>query len=399
MTPLDRTRMQDALALAQTAIGITEPNPRVGCVVGHEDGRVLGQGATHAPGQAHAEVMALRDAAAAGHQVRGATAWVTLEPCAHFGRTPPCCDALIDAGLARVVVAVADPFPQVAGAGIHRMRAAGMQVDMAAPELAHAAWDLNIGFFSRVLRQRPWVRVKVAASLDGRTALDNGKSQWITGAAARADGHCWRHRASAILTGVGTVLADNPRLDVRGMPGSAWQPLRVVVDSTLRTPLDARLLDRPGQVLIATALREGDNDHRAAHAAATLRQRGVEVCKIHSQAQAAVQDAGRVDLGALLQFLSARGVGELHVEAGPTLTGALAKGGWVDEWLVYLAPKLLGGGHGIVHWPPLTALDGAMELSHLETLFLAPDLRLRFAPAGPARLPIPDLPGSPGSTP
>ena len=251
--PLDQHRLLEALDLAASAIGTTEPNPRVGCVIGTADGQLLSRGATQQAGGPHAEVMALRDAAAQGCDVRGATAWVTLEPCAHHGSTPPCCDALIAAGVARVVVALQDPFAQVAGTGLERMRAAGVQVDMADADIAEAAWNLNIGFFSRLLRQRPWVRLKVAASLDGRTALDNGQSQWITGAAARADGHAWRKRASAVLTGIGTVLADDPRLDVRLVP-STWQPLRVVVDSTLRTPPGARLLAPPGQVLIATAL-------------------------------------------------------------------------------------------------------------------------------------------------
>ena len=192
---LDHTRMQQALALAHAVIGNTEPNPRVGCVIGSDDGEVFGQGATQPAGGPHAEVMALRDAAAVSRNLRGATAWVTLEPCAHHGRTPPCCDALIAAGIGRVVVALPDPFPQVAGSGLARMRTAGINVELADQIAAQAAWELNIGFFSRVLRKRPWVRVKVAASLDGRTGLDNGVSQWITGEGARIDGHAWRKRA------------------------------------------------------------------------------------------------------------------------------------------------------------------------------------------------------------
>ena len=252
LSDLDQQRLRDALALAESVFGLTEPNPRVGCVVGHADGTVLGRGATQQPGGPHAEVMALRDAAAAGHTVEGATAWVTLEPCAHHGRTPPCCDALIAARVARVVVAAGDPFPQVNGQGIARLRAAGIRVDLADGELAQAAHDINVGFFSRVQRGRPWVRLKVAASLDGTTALHNGASQWITSEAARRDGHAWRKRASAVLTGIGTALADDPRLDVR-LVDTPRQPLRVVLDSQFRLPPTARLLAPPGQVLVVGA--------------------------------------------------------------------------------------------------------------------------------------------------
>src|SRR4051812_46752903 len=220
--------MRSALALAAEAIGLSDPNPRVGCVIVGADGRVIGQGHTQEAGGAHAEVMALRDAAARGETCAGATAYVTLEPCSHHGRTPPCCDALIAAGLGRVVYALDDPNPLVAGQGATRLRAAGITVESG--PLADEARELNIGFFSRMQRARPWVRLKAAASLDGRTALNNGASQWITGPSARADGHAWRKRAGALLTGVGTVLDDNPRLDVR-LVETARQPLRVIVDS------------------------------------------------------------------------------------------------------------------------------------------------------------------------
>ncbi|HZE92036.1 MAG TPA: bifunctional diaminohydroxyphosphoribosylaminopyrimidine deaminase/5-amino-6-(5-phosphoribosylamino)uracil reductase RibD, partial [Rhizobacter sp.] len=209
----DDAAMREALALAAHAIGLSEPNPRVGCVICGADGRVLGRGHTQEAGGPHAEVMALRDAAAQGENVRGATLYVTLEPCSHQGRTPPCCDALLAAGVARVVAAVQDPNPLVSGQGAARLRAAGVRVDVGL--LAEAASELNIGFFSRMLRGLPWVRLKSAVSLDGRSALDNGVSQWITGATARSDGHAWRKRAGAVLTGVGTVLEDDPRLDVR----------------------------------------------------------------------------------------------------------------------------------------------------------------------------------------
>ncbi len=363
---LDAQRMGQALALAESAIGATEPNPRVGCVIGSETGAIYGTGATQRAGGPHAEIVALRTAQAAGHDLRGATAWVTLEPCAHQGRTPPCTDALIAAGLGRVVVAIVDPFPQVAGQGIARLRAAGIAVDMAQSTAAQAAWELNIGFFSRVLGARPWVRVKVAASLDGRTGLDNGISQWITGETARVDGHRWRMRASAVLTGIGTVLADNPRLDVRLVP-SAWQPLRVVVDSALRIPDTARLLPPPGQVLIATAAAHGPR-------AQALEALGTEVLTL------AAPD-GRVALPALLATLAHRGVNELHVEAGRELTTSLLRAGLADELLVYLAPRLLGGQRGMVDWPALQRLDESVDFRILEVNTLGEDLRLRLRPA------------------
>ena len=366
---LDRLRIQQALDLAALAIGLSEPNPRVGCVIGTEDGRVFGTGSTQQAGSAHAEVMAVRDATQAGHALRGATAWVTLEPCAHHGRTPPCCDALIDQGLARVVVALQDPFPAVCGQGIARLRAAGIQVDAVVSDLAAAAWELNIGFFSRVLRQRPWVRLKVAATLDGRTSLENGVSQWITGEAARADGHAFRRRASAVLTGIGTVLADDPRLDVRLVP-SVHQPVRVVVDSQLRLPMDARLLGAPGHVIVASA------GHDAARMAA-LRAAGVEVINLPRDFAAGLAPA--VDLPALLTALAERGVNELHVEAGPRLNAGLLAGGLVDELLVYLSPSIIGPGHGMVSWPVLRALPGASAWTFSSVASVGADLRLRLA--------------------
>ena len=230
--------MNQALGLAAQALFLSNPNPRVGCVLVAPDGRVIGQGSTQQAGGPHAEIMALRDAAAAGQDVRGATAYVTLEPCAHQGRTGPCCDALVAAGIAKVVASIADPNPLVAGQGFARLRTAGIKVEVG-PGSAESR-ELNIGFFSRMIRGTPWVRLKSAASLDGTTALLNGASQWITSPAARADGHAWRARACAVLTGIGTVLDDNPRLDVREVP-TPRQPHVVVVDSQLQTPLDAQL--------------------------------------------------------------------------------------------------------------------------------------------------------------
>jgi diaminohydroxyphosphoribosylaminopyrimidine deaminase / 5-amino-6-(5-phosphoribosylamino)uracil reductase len=363
MTPtLDRTRLLEALALAETSIGLTEPNPRVGCVIGRQDGTVLGRGGTQQAGGPHAEAMALREARAAGHDLRGATAWVTLEPCAHHGRTPPCCDALIEAGLGRVVAALQDPFPQVAGAGMARMRAAGIEVVMGEPDLAAQARDINIGFFSRVQRGRPWVRVKIAASLDGRTALPDGRSQWITGELARADGHAWRKRASAVLTGIGTVLEDNPRLDVRQV-ATVLQPIRVVVDSRLQTPPDARLLDPPGRGVWIYCAAD-DTGARAA-----LQARGAEVTLLPDA-------AGKVDLAALLSHLAPRGVNELHVEAGHKLNGSLLRAGLVDELLVYLAPKLIGSGREMAAFGPLAELAQAWAFRYTDVQRIGEDLRL-----------------------
>lgn len=361
--PRDHDRLTQALFLAESVFGLTEPNPRVGCVIGREDGTVLGTGATQQQGGPHAEVMALRDAATAGLSVKGATAWVTLEPCAHHGRTPPCCDALVEAGIARVVIGAADPFPQVNGQGIARLRAAGIQVDFAEGHLAEASHDINVGFFSRVQRGRPWVRMKVAASLDGTTALHNGTSQWITSEASRKDGHAWRKRASAVLTGIGTALADDPRLDVRWVD-TARQPLRVVLDSHFRLPASARLLAPPGQVLIVGAAAPGA-------ASRALQDAGAEL--LHLPAA----DGGQVDLHALLPLLAQRGVNELHLEAGAQLNGAFLQAGLVDEVLIYLAPMLLGPGRPMASWGPLQSLSEQAALEIIDCVPIGPDLRVR----------------------
>ncbi len=333
--------LQQALSLAAQAIGLTDPNPRVGCVLLSPDGGVLGSGHTQAAGQAHAEVMALRDAAARGHDVRGATAVVTLEPCSHHGRTPPCCDTLVAAGIGRVVVAVEDPNPQVAGQGLQRLKAAGVRVDLADAAVADAARELNIGFFSRMQRARPFVRLKSAISLDGRTALPDGRSQWITGEAARADGHAWRRRAGAVLTGIGTVLADDPRMDVRLVP-TAKQPLRLVLDPQGRMPPGARILQPPGSTRVI--------------------------------------GPGRADLPALLAELGAQGINELHVEAGPTLSGAFLDAGLVDELLIYQAPLLIGEGRPLAALAPLAGLDDAQRWRLVEATPVGADLRLRLRP-------------------
>ena len=359
----DQALLIHAVALAQGSIGLSEPNPRVGCVIQDASGQLAGEGCTQQAGGPHAEVMALRQAAAQGRPLAGGTAWVSLEPCAHHGRTPPCADALIAAGLARVVVATADPFSQVAGRGIARLRAAGVTVDLAEPGAARrAAQELNIGFLSRVLRNRPWVRMKIAASLDGRTALVNGRSQWITGDAARADGQRWRRRAGAILTGVGTVRDDNPRLDVRLEP-LAHQPLRVVVDSHFSTLPDARLLQAPGRTLVVGA-------HQNPERMAALRAVGAELLLLPPR-------QGRVDLASLIDRLSMDGVNELHVEAGATLNAALLQTGLVDELLVYLAPKLLGPGRDMAALPALQDLGHAIDLQFEEMSRHGDDVCLR----------------------
>ena len=350
------------LALAEQAVGLSDPNPRVGCLIVSADGaQVLGQGHTQAAGGPHAEVMALRDAQARGADVRGATVYVTLEPCAHHGRTPPCCDALVAAGVGRVEIAVGDPNPLVNGQGTARIAAAGIAIGHAPGDVALRARELNIGFFSRMERGRPWVRMKIAASLDGRTALPNGASQWITGPDARADGHAYRRRAGAVLTGIGTVLADDPSLDVR-LVETARQPLRCVVDARLETPPTARLFDRPSPVVLFTA--SADAARRAA-----LQARGAEIVDVP-------QHAGRLDLVAVLEALAARHVNELHVEAGARLNGALLETGRVDELLLYVAPMLLGPGRAMAELATLQSLASARACDLHDVAKVGTDLRI-----------------------
>jgi diaminohydroxyphosphoribosylaminopyrimidine deaminase/5-amino-6-(5-phosphoribosylamino)uracil reductase len=351
--------MLQALALAAQGLRLTNPNPRVGCVIVGAEGQVLGQGHTQRAGGPHAEIVALSDAAARGHSVRGATAYVTLEPCAHQGRTGPCCDALVAAGIGKVVASLQDPNPKVAGQGFARLRAAGIEVEIG-PGAAESR-ELNIGFFSRMVRGTPWVRLKVAASLDGQTALENGASQWITSEPARADGHAWRARACAVLTGIGTVLEDNPRLDVR-LADAPRQPHLVVVDSRLETPLDALLFKPQRTLLIYAAVP--DEARKAA-----LEARGATVVYCPGP-------GGKVDLAAMLRDLAAREVNEVHVEAGHKLNGSLLREALVDEFLVYLAPKLLGAGRGMVNIGPLTELAQAVPLTYRDTSLVGPDLRI-----------------------
>jgi diaminohydroxyphosphoribosylaminopyrimidine deaminase/5-amino-6-(5-phosphoribosylamino)uracil reductase len=362
--------MQKALDLAEQALRITSPNPRVGCVIVSAQGHVVGQGHTQRAGGPHAEIVALQDAASRNLSVEGATVYVTLEPCAHHGKTGPCCDALIKAKVAKVVIAMVDPNPLVAGKSIDRLKAAQIEVELGDGAAASAA--LNPGFLSRMTRQKPWVRIKIAASLDGQTALQNGQSQWITGPEARADGHAWRARACAILTGIGTVLEDNPLLDLRLSPQADSPPRMphlVIVDSRLDTPLDARLFEHtrpdsatPRQVWIYAAI---DNpDKRAA-----LEAKGAHVSLLPNP-------QGKVDLEALLHDLARREVNELHVEAGHKLNGSLIREGCVDEVLLYLAPQMLGLGQGMAQWGPLDNLSQALRLEFKETSLIGKDLRV-----------------------
>jgi diaminohydroxyphosphoribosylaminopyrimidine deaminase/5-amino-6-(5-phosphoribosylamino)uracil reductase len=359
----DTDGMTLALEWAAKGMYITAPNPRIGCVI-VRDGAVIGAGHTRPAGQAHAEIEALRDARERGNDVRGATAYVTLEPCNHHGRTPPCSDALVRAGLGRVVAAMADPNPLVAGEGLARLAAAGIEVTCGV--LADAAHEMNIGFFSRMQRGLPWVRLKSAASLDGTTALYNGESQWITGAQARADGHAWRARACAILSGIGTVKADDPQLTVRGVETSR-QPRRVIVDSKLEIALDAKVLaGAPGWIVAAGANPEKE---------AALRGAGHDVIMLPNA-------AGKVDLAALMRELGRRQINELHVEAGSKLNGSLIREGCVDELLVYLAPSLIGAGQGMFALGPLQSLEQRRRLKFHEVKQVGEDLRIlaRFAP-------------------
>ena len=382
----DTIWMAQALRLAERGLYTTSPNPRVGCVLVRE-GAVVGEGWHERAGEPHAEVLALR---AAGEAARGASAYVTLEPCSHDGRTPPCVNALIAAGIARVVAAVQDPNPQVAGQGIAKLRAASIEVECGLMEAA--ARELNIGFFSRMTRGTPWLRSKIAMSLDGRTALANGTSKWITGEDARRDVQHWRARSCAVLTGIGTVLADDAQLNVResallfppltaegslrsngeppGVPHAGTrggreglrQPLRVVVDSQLRLPLTARVL-LGGNVAVYTAAQDAEK-------IAALEKTGARVIVL--------PDAnGRVDLNAVLRDLAARGCNEVLVEAGSALNGALLQAGLVDELLLYLAPQLLGdAARGMAQLGEFSRLDQRVNLKWHDVRQIGNDLRI-----------------------
>lgn len=369
----DTIHMHHALSLAKRGMFTTTPNPRVGCVL-VLNGNIIGTGFTQPAGQNHAEIQALQDARSHGHDPAGATAYVTLEPCSHFGRTPPCATALIEARIARVVTAMEDPNPRVSGRGLHLLRTAG--IDVRCGLLEQEARELNLGFVSRMTRGTPWVRLKVAASLDGKTALYTGESQWITDQAARQDGHQWRARACAILTGIGTVRMDDPQLTVRGIE-TPRQPLRILIDPRLEVSLTARILSG-GHVLIVTPLPESECP---AVKLKELHARGIEVLHLHAphQTDALAETPAaptKVDLPTLMQLLAMRGINELHVEAGFKLNGALLHAQCVDELLIYLAPILLGDAHSMFHMGPLASLTQKPEFSFHHIEQIGPDLRI-----------------------
>lgn len=353
----DHRYMARALQLAERGLYTTDPNPRVGCVLVREE-RIVGEGWHQRAGGPHAEVHALQ---AAGDQARGSTAYVTLEPCCHHGRTPPCSEALIQAGVSRVVAAIRDPHSQVNGGGLRQLQEAGITVQSGLLEAQ--ARRLNPGFIRRMQRGRPWVRLKLAMSLDGRTAMASGESQWITGAAARQDVQQWRARSSAILTGVGTVLADDPSMTVR-LEQTERQPLRVIIDTNLSTPPGAKILQQPGQTVIVTCSEE-----EAAWEA--LQQAGAEIIAVPQDAH------NNVDLAAVLDQLGEREINELHVETGATLAGALMQAGLVDELIVYMAPTLLGdAARGLFHLPGIETMDDRLPLQIKDIRAIGDDWRI-----------------------
>ena len=355
----DHHCMARALRLARKGLYSTHPNPMVGCVI-TQDERVIGQGWHELAGGPHAEIMALRDA---GEMVQGSAVYVTLEPCSHHGRTPPCAAALLEAGVSRVVIASSDPNPQVDGEGLDQLMAAGVKVETGL--MATEAETLNAGFFTRMRKGRPWIRVKAAISLDGRTALRNGDSKWISGEASRRDVQSWRARSSAILTGIGTVLADNPSMNAR-LDGLKRQPLRIIADSRWRTPVDSRILSDQKTAVIA-----GDSTVRIPR---ELEETEVNCLPLQAE-------DGKTGLGPLLTELARMEMNEVQVEAGAVLCGALMKKQLVDEVLIYQAPVLLGeGGPGPFRLGQLESMNNRTHLKLLESAHIGKDLRLRFSP-------------------
>lgn len=363
----DRRWMAEALELAGRGLNTTDPNPRVGCVL-VRGGKRVGSGWHRRAGGDHAEVVALKEAGAAA---KGATCYISLEPCSHTGRTGPCADALVAAGVTRVVFAAMDPNPRVGGDGARRLRAAGVEVQGGVLEAE--ARDLNPGFLSRWERGRPWVRVKLAASLDGRTALASGASQWITSPEARRDGHGWRARCSAVLTGIGTLLADNPRLDARrGDLGEIQPPARIVLDSGLRTPADARLFARPGAVHVFHC---APDEEAARSRAGALAEAGANIHRLPRGSD------GRVSLPAAMGLLAEMEFNEIHVEAGAVLCGALLAEKLIDEVVLYTAPVLLGdGAAGLFQMAPLADMKQRPSFRVLKAGRVGPDVRLVLAP-------------------
>lgn len=358
----DHKCMALAMQLARRGLETTHPNPRVGCVIARE-GQIVGKGWHKKTGEAHAEIFALQEA---GDKAAGGTAYVTLEPCSHSGRTPPCVDALISAQVARVVFAIEDPNPDVKGSGSQRLQLAGMEVQSGL--MALEAEELNTGFLKRMRHQRPWIRIKLAQSMDGHVALSNGSSQWISGTESRADVQNWRARSDAILTGIGTVLADDPSMNVR-IGKAVDQPARIIIDSHWRTPISARILNPPGKVLIA-GLKEKP-------VPVALRECGADCVGFPSF-------EGRVDMKAVLFELADRGFNEVQVEAGATLCGTLLQQGLADELLIYQAPVILGGAAlSPFALPRLDNMDDRVHLEWVDSRRIGPDLRLRLKPVYP----------------
>lgn len=353
--------MARALRLATRGLYTTDPNPRVGCVLA-VDGEVVGEGWHRRAGGAHAEVKALMEA---GSKALGSTAYVTLEPCCHQGKTPPCTQALVNAGVSKVISAMYDPNPKVARKGMGKLKSAGIEV--ACGLLEFEAQKLNRGFCKRMLTGKPFVFTKMAMSLDGRTALASGESKWITGASSRRDAHRLRARSGAIITGVGTVLADNPSLTARLENVDVVQPLRVIVDSTLRTPVTAKILSLPGNAVIAAAAR-GSKTGRLPD------ERRYEVVELPPT------DDGRVSLDALIEYLADREINEIMVEAGTTLNGAMLQSGLIDEVVVYLAPCVLGDdGRGLFQLPEIKNMADKIALDLNEVRQVEADIRLRYS--------------------
>ncbi len=357
----DHAYMRRALALAEKVLYLTDPNPRVGCII-VKDGIVIGEGATQKVGGPHAEVVAIQDAKYRGYanQLAGSTFYVTLEPCSHFGRTPPCADALVAHQVGRVVVASLDPNPLVGGKGIAKLREAGIQVDY--PLLAEEALAINTGFISRMAAQRPWTWTKLACSLDGKVALNNGVSQWITAEPARRDGQHWRARSSVVLTGIGTILKDNPLLNVRAI-ATERQPIRAVIDGQFQIPEDAQIFNgSPVWIFTHT-----DNSAKRVR----LQAKNVDIILLPKKGE-------YIDLAEVWQVFTQRGINEVHVEAGPTLNGALLEAGLIDELLIYMAPKILGPGQSLFNLPALSDLSAVKQFTWVEQLAVGQDLRLRL---------------------
>jgi diaminohydroxyphosphoribosylaminopyrimidine deaminase/5-amino-6-(5-phosphoribosylamino)uracil reductase len=355
----DAFYMAQAISLAKKGRYTTDPNPRVGCVL-VRDGEVIGQGWHVKAGQGHAEVEALKNVPDA----KGATAYVTLEPCSHQGRTPPCCDALIKAGVSRVVAAMQDPNPQVSGSGLEKLKAAGIEVICGV--LQEGALALNRGFIKRMTDSRPFVRSKLAMSLDGRTAMASGESKWITSNEARADVHRLRAESSAILTGINTVLADDPALNAR-VDGDVLQPVRVVLDTHLNMPVTAQMAKLPGRSLILTCAQDEQKQ-------GALQQAGFEVYQLPCE-------NGRLDLQAVMDFLGQQQINELLVEAGSVLNGALLDEDWVDEYVIYMAPCILGDqGRGLFNLPGLQQMADKKQLKLRDVRQVGQDLKLTYTP-------------------